>query len=97
MMRREKEPTCELGRQLEKERKNRGLTKMAWVVELDCQKPTYLGWLTGSEPTIDNIRHIAEVLDVTSGEVFDWIESDRVKGGYVSPNFHLAAEGQLAA
>ncbi len=95
MMRREKEPTCEVGRQLEKERKNRDLTKEDWVIELHCTKPAYLAWLTGSEPSFDNIREIARVLDVTPGEVFDWIESE--KGGYVSPNFRLAVQGQLAA
>lgn len=81
MARRETEPTTELGRQLEKERKNRGLTKERWVEVLDCYKPTYLGWLRGTEPSLDNIRHIATVLGVPAVEVFGWIEADRAKAG----------------
>lgn len=83
MARREVEARTEIGRQLEKERRNRGLTKEAWIELLDVSKPTYLGWLRGSEPELDNIRHIADVLGITSVEVFSWMEADRARGVYL--------------
>lgn len=38
MARKETQPTTELGKQLEKERTNRGLTKEEWCVELAISK-----------------------------------------------------------
>ena len=84
MARREVEPTTELGRQLEKERQNRGLTKESWIEMLDVTKPTYLGWLRGSQPELGNIFHISDVLDLPYHEVFSWVVTDHAKGVYLS-------------
>lgn len=46
MARKETQPTTEIGRQLEKERNNRGLTRPEWYAELEITKPTYIAWLT---------------------------------------------------
>lgn len=84
MARREVEPTTELGRQLEKERRNRGLTKEAWIGLLDVSKPAYLGWLRGAMPDMGSIFEISSILEVSATEVFSWIEADFAKGVYVS-------------
>lgn len=92
MARREVEPTTELGRQLEKERRNRGITKEAWIDLLDVSKPTYLAWLRGAKPDVESIFRIAATLDVRAGTVFSWIEDDHAKGVYVS-SFSQSAFG----
>jgi transcriptional regulator with XRE-family HTH domain len=84
MSRSEIEPITELGRQLEKERRNRGLTKEDWAEQLGTSKPTYNAWLRGQEPQLVNIRAVAETMGLTSMEVFGWIEGDRAKGVYRS-------------
>ena len=90
MARREVEPRTELGRQLEKERRNRGLTKEAWVEMLDVSKPTYLGWLRGVKINSENLFLIADILEIPAGTVFSWIEDDHAKGVYVSSFSHAA-------
>lgn len=73
----ETQPTTEVGKQLEKERINRGLTKEAWCDELQIKKPTYLAWLTRPvDIEFINIRRIAVVMGVTPDTVFGWIEVD---------------------
>jgi transcriptional regulator with XRE-family HTH domain len=84
MARREIEPTTELGRQLEKERRNRGLTKEAWIDLLDVSKPTYLSWLRGAKPDVESIFLISTTLGIPAATVFSWIEDDHAKGVYVS-------------
>lgn len=77
MARKETQPTTELGKQLEKERINRGLTKEQWAAELNVSKPTYLAWLTRPvDIEFINIRRMAVVLGVTIDTVFGWIEVD---------------------
>lgn len=77
MARKETRPTTELGKQLEKERVNRGFTKEAWCVELDISKPTYLAWLTKPvDIEFVNIRRIAIVMGITIDTVFGWIDID---------------------
>lgn len=77
MARKETQPTTELGRQLEKERISRELTKEAWCAELRISKPAYLGWLTKqTEIQFINVRRIAVVMGVTIDTVFGWMEVD---------------------
>lgn len=77
MARKETRPTTELGKQLEKERVNRGFTKETWCVELDISKPTYLAWLTKPvDIEFVNIRRIAIVMGITIDTVFGWIDID---------------------
>ena len=73
MARNEVEPQCELGRQLEKERENRGLTKTAWLIELRTYRPTYINWMRGAEPERVNMERIAEVLGVPLPTVYEWV------------------------
>lgn len=84
MSRREVEPITELGKQLEKERINRGLTKEAWIALIGVSKPTYLGWLRGAQPDLESIFLIAETLGITDVEVFSWVAADRAKGVYLN-------------
>lgn len=97
MARNEVEPTTELGRQLEKERKNQGLTKEAWIDLIYVSKPTYLGWLRGAQPELTNIFQIAEALAIEPDEVFSWVASDYAKGVYVSSISQLALDLSLVA
>ena len=73
MARREVEPQCELGRQLEKERTNRGLNKTAWISLLGTHRPTYINWMRGGEPERVNMERIAEVLKVPLFTVYEWL------------------------
>lgn len=77
MARKETQATTELGKQLEKERVNRGLTKEQWCAELNISKPAYLTWLTRPvDIEFINIRRIAVVVGVTIDTVFGWIDID---------------------
>lgn len=77
MARKETQPTTELGKQLEKERANRGLTKEEWCIELGISKPTYLAWLTRSvDIEFINIRKMAVVMGITIDTVFGWVGVD---------------------
>ena len=71
------EPSVELGRRLEKERVNRGLTKERMAELLDVSKPTYLSWLRGGEPQLANILKIAETVGSDMGAVYEWVVTDR--------------------
>jgi len=73
------EPRTELGRQLEKERINRGLSKDEWAEELATSKPTYNQWLRGQEPMPVNIRNIAKTLGISTVDVWLWLEQDHAK------------------
>ena len=66
-------PTTELGRQLEKERKNRNLTMQGMADYLGVSKPAYLGWLRGSKPQPHHMKLIAKKLDTDAGSVLGWV------------------------
>jgi hypothetical protein len=69
--------TTELGRQLEKERENRGLKIGPWCAELKVSRQQYLQWRTRPvELEFVNIRRIAVVLGITIDTVFGWVEVD---------------------
>lgn len=94
MARREIKPTTELGKQLEKERENRGLTIAAWCRELDVSRPQYLQWRTRVvELELINIRKIAVVMGVTLDTVFGWIDVD-VPIMHVIPGFPNPIDAQ---
>lgn len=91
MARRYVEPQTELGRQLEKERKNRGFSKEVWCDLLGISRPAYNAWLLDAEPGMENIRSIARILGIATSEVFAWVEIGRAKGVYLNSGIGLAA------
>lgn len=73
MARMEVEPTTRLGRELEKDREYREMSKPAYCALLDITKPAYLAWLRGSRPEFQNLEQIAKVLEVPITTVIEWV------------------------
>ena len=90
MARTELRPGTVIGRELEARRLDQALTKEAWCLMLDVSKPSYLMWLARPvDIESQNVRRIAEVLEVSIGTVHEWLEADRSKKGRtVSPIIH---------
>lgn len=77
MARNEIEPTTEIGKQLEKERINRGLTKTAWALILKTSRPTYNSWLYQPVDIQEvNRKAIATELKVERAVVDEWIREN---------------------
>lgn len=69
--------TTELGRQLEKERENRGFKLEEWCAELEVSRQQYLQWRTRPvELQLVNARRIAVVLGITITDVYGWVNVD---------------------
>lgn len=87
MARMEVEPTTRLGRELEKDREYREMTKPAYCEMLDITKPAYLAWLRGSRPEFQNLEQIAKVLEVPITTVIEWVyDLNEGTPGYLSEN-----------
>lgn len=72
-----RQATTELGRQLEKERTNRGLSLEEWCDELEVSRQQYLQWRTRPvELQLINARRIATVLHTTIAVVYSWVDVD---------------------
>lgn len=81
MARRTTTPTVELGVRLEKERELRGLTMQGMADYLGVSKPTYLGWLRGTQPQPHHMRLIAKKLNTKTSTVLAWV---LVSGLYIT-------------
>ena len=71
------EPRTEIGRLLEKERANLGLSMGAFAEVLGTTRPTYQNWRmrpVNIEP--DNVDAIAEILGMTDVEVYAILRRD---------------------